>query len=235
MNEDPLDLRRAATITASLGIVHAVLLLVAFVIIHRYLPDVNATESQLQAFYSGDGRRRLVLFACLYLMPFAGIAYIWFTVALRAWLQGAVKRLNRLLADVLLVCGVIYVALLFCGGAAISIVSIDPVIGDQQLAVPLARQFPHYGASLILIFALRMAAMTTFALSNIARHTTVFPRWFVYSGFGVGVALLLTASLNPLLIALFPIWLTLFCTFVILQARTRPSEPAQPALAGSTP
>jgi hypothetical protein len=165
-------------------------------------------------------------------VPFAGIAYIWFTVALRAWLQGSVARLNRLLSDVVLVCGIIYVALLFCDGAAISVVSLDLVIDDERLAVALARQFPHYGASLFLIFAMRMAAMTVFALSNISRSTTVFPRWFVYSGFAVGIALMLTASVNPLLVAVFPLWLVAFCTFVILHVRR--SQPDQADLAGGT-
>lgn len=226
--QQPRSLRRAAMITAGVGIAHALLLLIAFMIVRRYLPHVDSPESEFQAFYGDEGRRRLVLYTGIYLVPFAGIAYIWFTVALRAWLQGSVARLNRLLSDVVLVCGIIYVALLFCDGAAISVVSLDLIIGDEQLAVALARQFPHYGASLFLIFAMRMAAMTVFALSNIARSTTVFPRWFVYSGFAVGIALMLTASLNPLLVMVFPLWLVVFCTFVILHVRRPLPGPAEP-------
>jgi hypothetical protein len=228
-----LNMRRAAMITASLGIAHAVLLLVAFSIISRYLPNSDSSELEFQAFYSDEGRRRLVLYTGIYLVPFAGIAYIWFTVALRAWLQGSVARLNRLLSDVVLVCGIIYVALLFGEGAAISVVSIDLIIEDERIAVAIARQFPHYGASLFLIFAMRMAAMSVFALSNIARSTTIFPRWFVYAGFGVGLALMLTASLNPLLVAVFPIWLVVFCMFVILHVRRTLPTGDEPA--GSAP
>ena len=95
-------------------------------------------------------------------------------------------------------------------------------MGDEELMFSLARQFPHYGASLFLIFAMRMAAMSVFALSSIARSTTFFPRWFVYSGYVVGIALLLTASLNPILVAVFPIWLIVFCVLVILHARRLP-------------
>jgi hypothetical protein len=225
---EALNVRRAAMITAGLGIAHAVLLLAAFMIIRRYLPHGNSPESEFQAFYGDQGRRRLVLYTGIYLVPFAGIAYIWFTVALRAWLQGSVARLNRLLSDVVLVCGIIYVALLFGEGAAISVVSIDLIIEDEKVAVAIARQFPHYGASLFLIFAMRMAAMTVFALSNIARSTAIFPRWFVYSGFGVGIALMLTASLNPLLVAVFPIWLVIFCTFVIRHVRRAYPDGAGP-------
>jgi hypothetical protein len=225
---EALNVRRAAMITAGLGIAHAVLLLAAFMVIRRYLPHGKSPESDFQAFYGDEGRRRLVLYTGIYLVPFAGIAYIWFTVALRAWLQGSVARLNRLLSDVVLVCGIIYVALLFGEGAAISVVSIDLIIEDEKVAVAIARQFPHYGASLFLIFAMRMAAMTVFALSNIARSTAIFPRWFVYSGFGVGIALMLTASLNPLLVAVFPIWLVIFCTFVIRHVRRAYPDGAGP-------
>jgi hypothetical protein len=206
-----------------------VLLLIAFSIVLRYLPQVDASEAEFREFYAEGSRRRLVLYAGIYLVPFAGMAFIWFTVALRSWLRGTVDRLNRLLADILLVSGVIYVALLFGDGAAISVVSVDPFLGDEQLAIPLARQFPHYGASLFLIFAMRMAAMMVFALSTIGRSTSVFPKWFIYTGYAVGVALLLTASLHPLLVAVFPVWLIVFCSFVIRHARRRKPDGARPA------
>lgn len=228
-SSEPLELRRAAVIASAVGISHAVLLLIAFSIVLRYLPRVDASEAEFREFYAEDGRRRLVLFAGIYLVPFAGIAFIWFTVALRSWLRGTFSRLNRLLADILLVSGIIYVALLFGDGAAISVVSVDPFLGDEQLAIPLARQFPHYGASLFLIFAMRMAAMMVSSLSTIGRSTSVFPKWFIYTGYVVGITLLLTSSIHPFLVAVFPIWLIVFCSFVIRHVRGRMAEPAGPA------
>jgi hypothetical protein len=231
--QESLNVRRAALITAAVGITHAVLLLASFLIIRHYLPRVDSPESAFQTFYNDETRRKLVLYTAIFVVPFAGIAYIWFTVALRAWLQGSVARLDRLLSDIVLVCGIIYVAMLFSYGAAISVVSIDLVIGEEQMTVALAQQFPRYGSSLVLIFAMRMASMMVIALSNIARSTTIFPRWFVYSGFVVGIALMLTASLNPLIVAIFPIWLVVFCSFVIVHVRRSRPDAVPGARAGS--
>jgi hypothetical protein len=75
--------RQAAYLTAGLGIVHAVLLLVSFWIL-RNMPGPGASEATLNAFYGGADRRR-VLAVGLYLLPFAAIAFVWFIVALRMW------------------------------------------------------------------------------------------------------------------------------------------------------
>src|SRR5512133_2775082 len=77
------SLRQVAYLTAGLGIVHAVLLLVSFWIL-RSMPGPGASEATLIAFYGGADRRR-VLAVGLYLLPFAAIAFVWFIVALRMW------------------------------------------------------------------------------------------------------------------------------------------------------
>lgn len=125
-------------------------------------------------------------------------------MGLRVWLQGRLSRLDELFLNIGFASGIIYVALLFCAGAAMSLVSIEGAHGSANL---LTASFVRYGSSLFLIFALRMAAMVVFSTSKLAMDRGVFPKWFVYSGFPVGLVLLLTATVEPALVVVFPIWL----------------------------
>ena len=92
---------------------------------------------------------------------------------------------------------------------------IDPVV---------AHQFPQFGSTLLLVFALRMAAIFVFATSTIARKSRVVPNWFAWSGYAVGLFLLLSASLQQWLALIFPIWLLVLSVILLLRARRVPSD-----------
>src|ERR1700754_2523385 len=84
------SLRRAARLTALAGGAHAVLFLLSFWLV-THTPGANASDAELVAFYSGAANRRPILVG-LYLMPFAGIAFLWFLDALRVWHRGFARR-----------------------------------------------------------------------------------------------------------------------------------------------
>jgi hypothetical protein len=219
-----IHVRHAAMITAAMGIVHSVLLLLAYWLIASRAPKLDASDSEYIAFYQDPDQRRIILLAGLYLIPFAGIAFIWFTVSLRMWLTGSVRRLTPLLSNLLLVCGIIYVGLLFCAGAAMSVSAATSEFASGDVEPAVARLFPQYGTAILLVFAMRMAAMTVFAMSNIGRTSGILPKWFSYLGYLLGAALLLTASLSSYLVVLFPAWVFLFCVILIDKARRIPKS-----------
>lgn len=219
-----IELRRAAIITAAVGIAHAVLLLIAFWLIRSRGPGPNAADAEIAAYYSDSVNRRTVVVAGLYLLPFSGIAFIWFIVALRMWTSGSVKRINMLLANVQLAAGIIYVTLILAAGASYSLVAATYELSDANLSPAVEREFPQFGSILFLTLAMRMAAMVVFTTSSIGRSTGILPRWFGVVGFIVGVALLLSASLSPLLIMVFPTWLTILSIILLLRARQIPKD-----------
>src|SRR5262249_1593297 len=88
------SLRRAAFLTATVGITFSVLFVLSFLLVSR-VPPADASDDALVAFYA-SGQHRLYTVAGLYLMPFAGIAFIWFIVALRMWINIHVRRENIL-------------------------------------------------------------------------------------------------------------------------------------------
>jgi hypothetical protein len=73
---DPPPLR-AAYIAAAAGTVHAALFLLSYWLVTSQ-PGVRASDSELEAFYRDAVPRRLIVVG-LYLVPFAGIAFVWFS------------------------------------------------------------------------------------------------------------------------------------------------------------
>ena len=152
------------------------------------LPGPDASTSEITEFYSSAERRRVLLVG-LYLMPFAGIAFIWFVVALRMWVEATARRRDILLSNMQLATGILYVALFFAGAASTSVLAASVEFSDGDIDPVVAHQFPQFGSTLLLVFALRMAAIFVFATSTIARKSRVVPNWFAWSGYAVGLFL----------------------------------------------
>jgi hypothetical protein len=216
------SLRKAAMLTAVVGALHAALFLTSFWLLSD-LPGPNASSEQIAEFYASDESRRVLLVG-LYLMPFAGIAFIWFVVALRMWVEGTSRRVNILLSNVQLVTGILYVALFFAAAASSSVLAASVEFSNGEIDPVVARQFPQFGSTLMLVFALRMAAMFVFTTSTIGRTSRVVPAWFAWSGYAVGAFLLLSASLQQWLALVFPIWLLIFSGILLRRARQIPSD-----------
>lgn len=224
----PLTVRKAATLTAILGIIHAILVIVALLLIKTRAPDVRASDAALVAFYSDPDQRRIFVIAGLYLIPFAAIAFIWFLVALRAWVRFSARRENVLLSNVQFVSGIIYTTLLMAAGAALTVLAVSVELSGGSIDPLFARQFPQFGTSLILVFAMRMAAMFVLTSANITRSARILPRWFALLSVGVAAGLLLTASLSPWLILVFPAWILVFCAILLVRIRRIPGEQLLP-------
>jgi hypothetical protein len=135
------------------------------------------------------------------------------------WVSGSARRQNILLSNVQLVSGIIFTTLLFGAGASFSVMAASVELTDAPIDPLLARQFPQYGSSMLLVFAMRMAAMFVLTTSNIGRGAGILPRWFTILGFLVAAGLLLTASLNSWLIVVFPGWILIFCVILFRRAR----------------
>ena len=223
--------RRAAMLTARLGVIQATLLLVSFWLLSR-IPGPTSPDAEFVAFYESD-KRRLVVLVGLYLMPFAGIAFLWFAVALRMWLARMTSTQDVLLSNVQLVSAIIFIALFLAGAAASTVLAVSVEFSDYPVDPGTARQFPQFGSALLLVFAMRMAAMFVFTTSGIARRHGVLPRWFVWAGYVVGLFLLLVATLNRLLVLVFPMWILILSLILLLKARRMPKDGQEPSLDGA--
>jgi hypothetical protein len=211
--------RKAALLTAAIGLVHSLLMIAGSLVLKTQTPGLAASDAELIAFFEDPDQRRVVVIAGLYLIPFAGIAFIWFFVALRMWISASAPRLNVMLSNVQLVSGIIYTTLVLAAGGAMSVTAVTIELSEGTIDPYFARQFPQYGASLLLIFAMRVAAMFVLTTTNLGRLTGILPRWFVVMGFIVAVGLLFTASFSSWLVFVFPAWILVFCGILVDRAR----------------
>jgi hypothetical protein len=216
------SLRQAAILTASLGIAHAVLFLLAALILAS-APGSAASDAEYVEFYSSPDSRRVIV-AAMYIMPFAGIAFLWFIVALRQWIKLGSRRMNELFSNVQLVSGVVFIALFLAAAAAESTTAAAVEFQSAPVDPASARLMPTFGRTMLLVLAMRMAAIFVFSTTTIARSSGVLPRWFIYAGYTVGLFLLLSVTLSPLLIVVFPVWVIVLCLLLIQRARLIPSD-----------
>jgi hypothetical protein len=211
------SLRTAAMITAGVGAAHAVLFLLSWWLLSD-APGPDAPDAEIVDYYSRASSRRFLLVG-LYLMPFAGIAFVWFIVALRMWEEGTSHRRSVLQSNLQLISGIVYVAVFFVGAAASSVVAASVQFGDGEIDPDGARQFPVYGTAVIFVFAFRMAAMFVFTTSALLLRAGILPRWFTWSGYAVATFLLLSASFEQWFVLVFPIWLLVLSVLLLRIAR----------------
>jgi len=198
--------RRSAAVA---GIVFAVLLMVGLVIVRSALS--GATPSVLSA---DPGRRRL-LQAGLNLVPFAGIAFLWFIGVVRDQI-GVVE--DRLFSTVFLGSGILFVAMLFLGGALSA--GLLQHVGASATLTPSGLELWDYGRDatriLVSLYAMRMAAVFTLSVSTLAMRTGALPRWVALLGYVEALALLLVATDNQWVQLAFPVWVLVLSVTILL-------------------
>jgi hypothetical protein len=221
------DPRRAAMRTAWLGITHALLVLISYVLLAA-APGADASDEAFSDFYSSSSGSWKMIVAGLYLMPFAAIAFMWFIIALRMWIRRSSPALrDELYATGQLVSGIIFLALFFTGAAAISVLAVSTEIADVTVDPDVARQFTELGWALIVVFSMRMGAVFIITTSVLGRRHEFLPTWFIGAGYLVGIVLLLSANVSSLLVLVMPLWLLVLGGILMVR-----SSSLGPALSG---
>ena len=149
----------------------------------------------------------------LNLVPFAGIAFLWFIATLRNRV-GLLE--DQFFASVFLGSGLLFVALLFAS-AAVSHATLESVaegrITVQGDAYVVARRLSH---TLMNTFGIKMAAVFVFVTSTIGLRTAFLPRWLAFTGFVIGLVLLLVITSFAWIALLFPLWVCLVSVYLLL-------------------
>lgn len=187
------------------GLLFAVLFTIGFILLD-HKPEPGATEAELVEYYRGSGGTALII-AGFYLVPFAGISFIWFIAASRHRLSQMTQREDALLATVQLSSGIIFVAMIWVAAAA-AVAGVAAVrTGTTQVDVlSQARTMATYGEALLMIYAFRVAAVFIIATTTRALKAGLFPRWFALGGYLTAAALLLVLTYARAVVLLIPIW-----------------------------
>ncbi|MFI6144770.1 hypothetical protein [Streptomyces sp. NPDC051109] len=184
------------------GVVFAVLLATAIVLARIALPEGGAGE-QIEI---APGKRG-ALQTATELVPFAGIAFLWFMGALREHTGDAE---DRFIATVFLGSGLVFVACLFGAVAAAgTVLDAEDPTGFGS----------HFAYTLLTTYGMRMAAVFVLATSTIGRKLGVLPRPLVLIGTLAGVVLLAVGSTVPYCELVFPAWALLISLYILRAAR----------------
>jgi hypothetical protein len=206
--------RRSAALA---GIVFAVLLLAALTMLR-----IALSEGSLEALQT-DAQRRTLIRLSLHLVPFAGIAFLWFIGVIRDQL-GSVE--DRLFSTVFLGSGLLFLAMLFMGAATST--SLMAMLAGSNPNGDLFAFGRRTTQTLISVYAMRMAAVFTLSVSTLALRTSGLPRWVSYLGYLIALTLLLASGEHRWFQLLFPAWVLLVSVVILL---VRP--PTRTAISGN--
>jgi hypothetical protein len=199
LGQDPrarqLRTPRAAAVA---GIVFSVLMIVALVLLRISVPPrVGSAGTWL----SDSGKRAAVAVA-LNLVPFAGIAFLWFIGVVRARVG---EREDRFFATVFLGSGLLFVAMLFVAAAVSGGLIADVASGRPDTStLALGRNIT---SSLLNVYSMRMAAVFTLTTVTIARRTQIVSRWLTLAGLVAALVLLIGIGISPWAELVFPAWI----------------------------
>jgi hypothetical protein len=187
---------RAAAVA---GIVFSALLISSLALLRLSVPADPAVAG---GWLTDSGKRAAVAIG-LNLIPFAGIAFLWFIGVIRDRI-GAHE--DRFFATVFLGSGLLFVGMLFVAaavaGGLIAGIASSGSPGAGTLA--LGR---NVTSILLNVYTMRMAAVFTLTTVTIARRTQIVSRWLTVAGIVTALVLLLGVAISPWVELLFPAWI----------------------------
>lgn len=150
----------------------------------------------------------------LNLVPFTGIAFLWFMAVLRNRI-GLLE--DKFFATVFLGSGLLFVAMLFAT-VAVARGLLDTFgnagkLPDHSETYRVARGMAY---ALMNTFGMRMAAVFMFVTSTIGLRTAVITRWISFVGFALGLVLLFVITDFAWIALLFPFWVLLLSTYILI-------------------
>jgi hypothetical protein len=206
---------RAAAIA---GILFAVLLITGLVLLR-----LSVRSDPLEAGAWLKTRSNIVALA-LNLMPFAGIAFLWFIGVLRDRL-GELE--DRFFATVFLGSGLLFLAMLFASAAVAGGIII--AYGARHEALLDSATFTFARAvtfEITNLYAVKMAGVFMISTSTLAIRTGFAPRWIAFVGFAFALLLLLSGRYVEWIIMVFPLWVLLISIYILIDNLGRPSQVA---------
>jgi hypothetical protein len=201
---------------AAAGLLFAVLFIWGFWVLDYQIPT---TASDLEAFYQSS-RGTSILIAGGYIVPFAGICFLWFLAASRHRISQLALREDFLLGTIQLCTGVLFVAMFFISAAAsVASVAVSRISGEHVVDVPvLAGTMTAYGRAVLMIYCLRMAAVFMIATTTRASRAGLFPKWFSIVSYVASAVLMVVLTYYRGVVMVFPIWVGV-CSGVLLFRR----------------
>ena len=198
---------RAAAIA---GVVFSLLMSLSLVIVRLAVPSSRADPGT----WLHDPSQRTAVQLAAHLVPFAGIAFLWFIGVLRNRI-GAHE--DQFFGTVFLGSGLLFVGSLFASAAftgalveAVASGHVQSLGGETYYVVRLL------GGAFLNVFAIKMAGVFIVSTSTIMLRTRILPRWVSIAGYACAVVLLVVITSWQWIALLFPGWMLVVSGWILL-------------------
>ena len=199
-------LRGLATASAIAGTAFAVLLVIALALVRR-APGLGVSDQAYQDFYSAAGDSDVLVTVGLHLVPFAGIAFLWYAVALRTLVLALPGERPQLPQWLQLAAGVVVVCTMFVASALVGAVALLRVVSADPLPPPeVARALASAGYGVAFVYGVRAAGMFMMTTTSLLRHARLMPRWLAWVSYLFALGLLASTTFHPAILLVFPAW-----------------------------
>jgi hypothetical protein len=198
---------RAAAVA---GVLFALLFGTVLVLVRLALPE--GAEPGSQWLVAGNTNLRIAA----HIMPFAGIAFLWFMGVVRDGL-GAYE--DKFFSTVFIGSGLLFLAMMFVSvavGAGLEAISTHVVDTAARTEVATFGQMVLLAVS--KTYALRMGAVFMISLATIWLRTGLMPRWLVIVTYLVALGLIVASDISMWLTLAFPIWVLLVSVLLLSRA-----------------
>ena len=219
-----LETPRAAAIA---GIAFSVLLITSLTLLRISVPD-NPLDAGTWLSSSSD---KVVL--ALNLIPFAGIAFLWFIGVIRDRI-GELE--DKFFATVFLGSGLLFLAMMF---AAVAVAGGLVIVYGQDPNRLTSSGLYTFGRSvsyqIMNVYAIKMAGVFMIATSTLAVRTEITPRWMSFTGYVLALTLLLTLGLVDWISLVFPLWVLMISVHILVVNVRRQSGTGMTEVSEGTP
>jgi hypothetical protein len=158
------------------------------------------------------------------LVPFAGIAFLWFIGVLRDRLR---ELEDRFFATVFLGSGLLFLAMLFASAAVAGGIIIAYAARPEGLLDSATFTFARAVTYEIMnLYAVKMAGVFMISTSTLAMRTGFTPRWTAFLGFACALLLLFSGRNIEWILMVFPLWVLLISIYILIDNLRRASQTA---------
>lgn len=197
---------RAAAIA---GILFSVLLIVSLWLFLNLIP----ADPRDPGLWLTTSSQRVSI--ALNLVPFAGIAFLWFLGVLRDRLG---KQEDQFFATVFLGSGLMFVGMIFVAASALGGLILGHSASPRQpidtatFTFAFARSFTY---AIMHTYAFKMAAVFMITTSTLVIKTRLTPPWIAYLGYASAAFLLVGSSYLDWVLFVFPCWILLVSVYIL--------------------
>jgi hypothetical protein len=151
----------------------------------------------------------------LNLIPFAGIAFLWFIGVLRARLD---VREDRFFATVFLGSALLFLTMLFVGAAIIGAIVLVATLEPNTLISSTTFHFARAAAYNIMnVYAIKMAGVFMISTATVALYTGIAPRFIAFLGYALAPVLLFGSYYISWSIVVLPAWVPLISIHILIE------------------